>query len=246
MTQREQFVKIKSDGQMALVETTTRDIEITDDIVARLSQDLSLSIANFTKLDGHQVGIAMNGSEVIIAVHVSTLNLNTNYHVAADGLLHPKFCNKNSNESSVLPVLPAKWQVPANMKLVFAARVYGSKTKSPSTRPSSACFLLAFDEQRRAYRLPIGNLFDDGAMCMGEFQGAADSCMAAFVKAYEQLQCSDWNGDLLKDQEKTDALFSFKMTEASVECVPFVGDWTAHCEKIATPTTSCVAAMITT
>ena len=169
----------------------------------------------------------------------------SHYKLGKDKLLHPQFIEKNAAESE-LPLFPARWVVPGNMRLVFASKIYGFTTGNPKSAPDSSNWLMAFDDQMRVWKLPVPNLYDDSALCMGPFNGSARDIQSASRLAFEQFIKSDWNKDLMNGaNEHSDALFKFRAGEKEVECVPFVGDWTKHCPmRVATAVTAIITEAI--
>jgi hypothetical protein len=240
----EQYLRIEPDGEIYLADVRYTRKELSKTIADKLAKDITRTIANFTQLDGLRVGIAMTANEVFIGVRLNRLNIHTTYNVGSvDKLLHPRFAVKRSTDASELPFLPATWTVPPTMNLMFAARIHSHGTCEPYSDPNQSCYLIAYDNRRAAYKLPMGNLYADCSVCMGDFNGEAENSIGAFLKAYQQLCKSDWNGDLMERQDMADKLFSFKLTADSTECVPFNGDWAPLCEKVATPVTNIIGAI---
>jgi hypothetical protein len=151
------------------------------------------------------------------------LPLKTRY-VIKDEILVPSFSSKRD------PVFDLKWKAPQDMRLILVIEVH-----SGNTYLIGVCYLFAFDPDKRCYRLPLGNLYDDGKICMGDFRTNLGDCQKAVQAAWEQFKTSAWNGDLDSRKEWSQQLFRFKATKDGFDQLEPADKWTALADKISPP-----------
>ncbi len=126
------------------------------------------------------------------------------------------------------------WTPPRSMRLVLACDLYPDNVRWYVDK----CYLMALDEQDRAWRLPIANVFDDSSLCTGNFQRFGNSALDVVVASYNQFRASPWNADLYatkKDDFKlmTDALFRWSASDSGFHQLTDNADrWSDFCFKI--------------
>lgn len=83
---------------------------------------------------------------------------------------------------------------------------------------------------KKFYRLPLHNIFDDGRICMGDsytVQGA--TLHERFNNALAHFEASPWNTHIAQAHENTQALFSFSLKG---EQLPIPDDWHKQCTAV--------------
>jgi hypothetical protein len=99
-------------------------------------------------------------------------------------------------------------------------------------------WLLAFTADRRCFKLPLANVYDDGRLCNGTFEMNQPDVMAAAMAELTQFENSSWNSDLNNDAVQAGAnnMFRFRLStegEAPYSQLPIIGNWETHCRAIA-------------
>jgi hypothetical protein len=95
-------------------------------------------------------------------------------------------------------------------------------------------WLFACDQEQRGYRLPLPNLHDDCRICTGAFDGDQATALECVQASLAQFHRSKWNADLLRAGETAQKFFRFQPTADTFTTLPIQGEWTQHCEKVAT------------
>jgi hypothetical protein len=206
---------------------TDEEFSITNEVVAAMASDLVLTVRTVFGLpnDHGPVNLSL-GRDRYYTVMLSHLSIKTAWIFFKDkNILTPNFGSGN-----VPPVMTMKWYPPAEMELyaVFNLDVIGTIL---------AVYLLAYHhEDKTWWRLPLGNLYDDGKVCMGRTPNpSSTSDQDTIVKWLAILEQSQWNADLWNSVEKTQRLFQFKpLKDSGFEQVPLPKDvnWMSLCDKI--------------
>lgn len=242
------WLKINQDGSSCLVTQHEEPRQASEGILASLACSHRSTLKSAFNLGENTVSLSYNENEMMAVTRITKLNLVSFFELGADKLLHPLFIDKKDPRGERMPVISAVWNVPESMLIMFSARVYNYKTKSgelSKTSSDQSCFLVAFNKIKQAWLMPLPNLFDDATICMGSFDGSGPSIQAAVGLALNQFQKSEWNSDLIGErQQNSRKLFSFSPTGEGVESVPFDGDWTKLCTRIATPVTELIGGML--
>lgn len=212
---------------------TKRPIQVQETIVEAFSQNLTRKNPAVLKIGGDygNAGIAMASGYEVWSVRVLTLGLAAPFALK-DGVHTPVFDSKS------LPALPLKWKPPESMVLVLGISVFADHTaKKPYYIGDH--YLVAFDKDKRMWRMPVSNLYADCKLCHGQDAKQHETALEAATMACEMFSRSRWNADLYDKtaQPRTDALFRFKPTESDFEQLPPVlasgKTWTSLCEKVA-------------
>lgn len=246
----ESYIRLNPDGSAQYVCVDTNDRDITTDLINLMGSKAARKCPNAFRIKDAICGMIINGAETYCYTRLRSLELRTSFKLYSDKIMRPVFLHSNTPSSAKdeNPIFQARWQVPETMHLLFAARIQNPASTNPYSYHSKACYLVAFDDSRRAFQLPLPNLYDGCDLCMGQFEGAGDSCASAFARAYDQLASSSWNTDLF-DMDKAsacDALFHFKPTKEDILGVvhPAGFDWSKFCKKRATPTLETLSQII--
>lgn len=238
----EKYIRFNANGTMQVVQEVVQELSVSSAILDRFSSKVHRRVkAAFTIMD-NPCSLIITDAECYAVVDLVSLRILSHYQVGNDKVLRPVFLRASDGEEKGFPMFPADWLVPSNMRLRFAARIHEYNSDKPYTHYDHACYLLAYDNAGRCFRLPLPNLFEDGAMCMGKFDCRSDSIQSAMQSAVDQLARSDWNADLMSTyrQQCSDALFQFQPDNEAIKCIPFGGDWMRLSEKIVTPITDII------
>lgn len=140
-----------------------------------------------------------------------------------EGLLVPEFTAED-------PVLPLDWKLPGDMQLIFIVKM-GNGCQIEKGQH----WLLARDKEGRTYRLPLGNVYDDGRICLGDFPLNYNTAHEAMIAAWEQLRNSQWNSDLVQENDKHQDLFRYLPKNEGFIQQPPTADWRTLSIKINPP-----------
>ncbi len=180
--------------------------------------------------------LILTATERYAVARLSTLKLNCHFRLVGDKVLVPVFIGKEGDTSEYIAAAPL-WKVPEDMVLLFGSKIYNcdDMRNAPATSHDQSCWLIAYDKEKRAYKLPISNVYDDCAICMGKFEGTAPTASEAFGMALKQFNASDWNADLAGGTGNSDSLFRFKTKKDETETLAPSEHWTKLCTVISTP-----------
>lgn len=232
------------DGEAVLRTVTEKPIQLVDKILEPLAGEVSRTVKTVFELEGQPVSI-IAGRETFSVAMLDHLHLNCQWRVSG-GMLLPTFLDANDLRTEY-PAMKLRWDRPGTMALAFVCRISHDKNNCSTT--GDGCYLLAFNGSGNCFLPPLPNLYEDGKLCLGAFNGVGGSLMVATQRAYAQLGNSRWNTDLLGDRhEKAEALFSLNITKDSegkdVFTTRAVTDWEDHCAKCETAVTNLVRSLV--
>lgn len=235
------YIKISEDGSVSHIHQYEEQREISDEFLEQLGAKSKKTILGAFLNEGDSVNLVASGPEVYAWKFLRHLNISTQYKIGKNKILTPVFLPPADKPGAAdhLPAFVGRWVPPFSMRLMYAARIYELGSGRPHTSYNHGCFLIAWDEGGRAFRLPLPNLFDNCDMCTGQFNGSGDSIQEAFSKACEQMSRSEWNSDLLDNSRLvgSEKMFRFEPGEgADMVSVPFTEDWKKLCPKVANAT----------
>jgi hypothetical protein len=237
-------VILQPNGRAVRRTVIEEDTNIADAVATQLAAEAKKVLRNAFSMDGLKVNLLIGGNEAYAMVKLPKLKLLCPWFVTESHMATPNFCSGSDGN----PPLPVYWPVPADMKLVFAARVYNAGTEQPSTRADQSCYLVSFDAGNNGWALPLPNLYADGAVCMGQFDGKAGDIQSAFALAYAQFQQSQWNSDLFGETKAQNAakLFAFKVVdEKFVSQNPKQFNWQKpYCQRVETGVTTALRQLL--
>lgn len=215
-----------SEGRLFRETKSRIEIQLTPEIARSMVTDMQHKVTNLAR---HPLGAvhlcADPAGYCYYTVDLKELPLRTAF-TATDDVLTPQF------DSDRDPVLALKWVPPADLRLRFFMRVYHH---SLNRQQGDICYLFAFSEDNNAWHLPLGNLFDDCRICMGEERFTGPSQMDVLNSALSQFEKSEWNADLWRGDVRmaTKRLFRFKASNEKMTQLPIEGaGWMAHCQKV--------------
>jgi len=245
------YIRINPDGTCFSVQESQEPRELSSTIAESFASEMVHKICNAFYFGDNPVHMSFKKNELFVFTRLHSITLTSHYYLNPDDkILRPIFIKTDDSQSKQHPIMSPKWVCPESMSLYFVSKVYNWNIPRlcPKTQPDQSNYLFALDANKVAWKLPLPNIFEDGAVCMGRFDGGAESIQAAFALALGQFYNSAWNSDLNSSQtsQKAGSMFMFKPTETSVEQVPMDESthWSNLCTKIATRVTDIVASSI--
>jgi hypothetical protein len=210
------------DGAITRRTVTEEVIDAGESVIESISTTITRKAQNVFEVPGWgPVNLAINVEGCYYSMRLNKLPLKANFKIH-EGILYPKF------SASKEPVISMVWTPPTDMKLVMLILMHPDSGKVFFEYQ----WIFAFDLGGRAYRLPLGNLFDDAKLCTGSMENVHPTAQAVFVASLEQLERSQWQGDLDRSPESTQKMFRFKPVDAGFEQQPSIGAWSSLCLKI--------------
>jgi len=214
------------DGKLFREDITRREIGITPQIARAMSGDVSAranAIAQHERWGQFNVQVESTGDCWWTAL-LPRLTIKCPWRMDG-GKWTP---NLNNPED---PIQALDWIPPDDMRLVFLMPVKWSPGNCIAEKVGHT-YLFAFDNQGATWRLPLGNLYDECRICLGQERFAAASHMQCVAAALEQFANSQWNADLWRTQAQTKALFSFLPKDSGFDQIPPERHWTSYCSKV--------------
>ncbi len=234
----ESFLEFHPDGSAFHTIISRSPRQVTEAMMEKFNKGMVMNLKRAFPCPetGGSASLIFTTTDRYAVARLPHLKLNCHYRLIGDKVLVPVFIAKDSDTSEYIAAAPV-WKVPDDMVLLFATRVYNFSDlrRQPATSPDQSCWLIAYDKDKRAYKLPISNVYDDCAVCMGQFDGAAPTVSEAFSRALKQFGASDWNADLAGGTGNSDSLFRFKTKKDETESLPPTAPWTSLCTVISTP-----------
>jgi hypothetical protein len=130
------------------------------------------------------------------------------------------------------PVMKQMWTVPNNMRLYLCVHITNALECAEQ-------FLVAMDDDRKCWRLPVSNLYADCRLCPGRYSSSGNDIIQVCQRTWVQFQSSNWNADLYNDatlqrRNCTKAMFTFDVSNEKFIQRPAPKKWWDLCEKVAT------------
>lgn len=227
------YVRFNADGSVEHVTETRSHRSLTADVISKIGSVAIRHVPNAFKSGDDQAGILVSNAEMYAYKFMKVLNINSSFKVGEDKRLRPIYLNREEKAANpdLYPQFVGQWLVPPIMRLMFACKVQ-NEYSYVHIGYKSACFLIAWDAEKRARRLPLPNLYDNCYMCMGEYSGKSSTVSGSFDKAVEQLDKSKWNSDLLESSRMSgsDAMFQFAPdADAGMVPLPCPANWKDFC-----------------
>jgi hypothetical protein len=216
---------IREDGTITERTIHERDLEAEDSVLDALTAEVTRPIHNVMHFPDWGMAHASIGvDDTYWSVPIDRIPLDARFRVI-NGVLVPVFASNHD------PQMPLIWFAPKDVHLVFVTRTV---TEEGVTRVGGN-WLFAYNKEHNGFRLPLPNLHDDCAVCMGGFkhdQKSACDCVAASL---EQFRKSKWNADLMRTAEQSQKFFRFHPTNEKFETLAIdAADWTTLCDKVST------------
>jgi hypothetical protein len=256
MDTTESYIRLNADGTTEFVKTTRNTRDISEEIARQFSSGVTISLKNAFEVKQGVASVIASATQKFCCVELERINLTAHFSLGQGNILTPRFFAPKDEVGQGLPKTTMVWHPPANMTLVFAVSMSQAETGNAKDWFSNGyqqAFLIAYDPIRRAYLLPLPNLYDDCAICMGEFNGRDYSMQTSFQKALEQFDHSAWNSDLLGYlAPKSQQLFQFEVSDTETNQTDWDSDhgaviratWPEMAEKVATPVTAMIGGLM--
>lgn len=221
----------KDNGRIYRRQVTETEIQIGQEVSRVLMKDFVKRIGPVCEheLGTIEVSVDSRENQSMWWIALTKLPLRATYKASTE-VVTPSFGDASD------PVMTLHWAVPQSMRLIFMTEI----TRSGDRATAGVCYLFAISRDNNCWKLPIGNIYDDCHLCMGEdyFRGA--NALEAFALALHQFSKSQWNRDLWRDSANCSRLFRFKPNETEFVQLPIntpSGDWTRLCPKVGTSLT---------
>lgn len=223
---------ILTEDNRVMLETRTRvEKVITSDTFRPLLDSFQLKLKSFhdlRHLPGFTVAhLCSSLKEHVWTVPIKTLTIRAPFAMLEGGLV-PSFGSKND------PLLKLEWPVPPslNLNLVISTVADGGEWCCAKE------WLLAFDENSAAWRLPLANLYEDASLCSGDWERTNPTSTGLLGVAIHQFVNSQWNQDLhdTGDMKKVQALIRFDPKTEPYTALPVnTPDWRNLTRKVGSP-----------
>lgn len=217
----------EQDGRLFREDINRREIAITPELVASMIQGQPMRVpflVHHPKWGMTAACVEPNGT-LWLSVRLKTLTLRCPYSATKNGIIVPQLDSEDD------PMLTRTWNVPSDMRLMF---LMNTRHNGRHVLKNEYAYIFAMSQDNNAWRLPIGNLFDDCHLCLGQEEFIGDTHLEVLGKTLEQFELSEWNCDLWKGEKinRTQSLFSFRVNNTGFEQVPPLNHWTQYCYKV--------------
>ena len=227
-------VILKSDGLIVARTVHESVLAINPVALQSLADTVKIKIRHIAELpDGTHLNLCTTILSRLWFWEARSLHLRCPYRIIKSGdkeRLVPNFGHQKD------PIIELVWHPPDGMRMLQCCQITGTGTNQVYVNKMWS--VVVPTSTKAAYILPLPNLYDDGSVCLGEWEYWTDSDYKGILKLIDHFQRSKWNADLLttKKIEQCDKLFSFEPT-GKMECIEFTGDWTKLCYKVSTSIT---------
>ena len=227
---------IDLEGRLYRQDTTYRELDPGEALQKAFTSGVVVRIRDLLELPGH--GLCHMVYEVATMIQywsipMNELVLRTTFGVN-EGEFYPTFAPKDSPEVPMEVVwnqATGMSEQGHSMEIRFVAEVGLNGAHGFYVRDH---YLFAFDERKAAYKLPLGNLYENCRLCMGDYDSTCSSATGSLVTALKQFRAAPWNSDLFSDEDIVHKFFRFKPLEKGFQTLPIQVDWTTVCTKVST------------
>ena len=251
MDTTESYIRLNADGTTEFVKTIRSPRDISEEIARRFSSGVTVSLKSAFEVKQGVASVIASATQKFCCLKLNKINLTAHFAIGQGNILTPRFFAPNDEVGQGLPKTTMVWHPPENMTLVFAVSMTQNEGNGHDwySNGYQQSFLIAYDSVKRAYLLPLPNLYDDCAICMGEFNGRDYSMQKSFQRALDQFEGSAWNSDLLGNLgPKSQQLFQFEVNDTETDQVDWDSErgaaiqatWPELAEKVATPVTAMI------
>lgn len=217
MKEYKEFV-FQPDGRCIKRYVTEAEITVNESDLLRLSADVPIEVGYPFKHRGQNVKLTVVGHVSYYSWTINPLIIRAPFRLVRN-ILVPNFDSKTDT------VLTLNWTPPEYCLLRFVAQV--------SANTVGTCWLFAVDlRNNKTYKMPLANLYDDGKLCMGVYDGSGLCHAECLEKASTQLDTANWNKDLWSAVESTQKMFRWEPENDSFNVLDPKDDWTTLCLPI--------------
>jgi hypothetical protein len=216
---------IAEDGNIRERTTLDRELDAEDQVLEALSENLNQKVRHFLNIpEWGNVHASVGRADILWSVRIHRIPLKARFRLV-NQVLVPMFASQTDLE------MPMTWTAPEQVRLVLAIK----SQMLEDYHTVAGNWLFAFKDGGNAYRLPLPNLFDDCAVCTGDFETSYDSAEECVRASLTQFEKSKWNADLMQTVEQSQKFFRFRPTNETFETLPIdAEDWTTLCKKVST------------
>ena len=221
------------EGKLFREDLTIREISITPGVMSSLFRGEPIPVPGIVShQDMGLIGLSADPAKCWWTVQMKSLMLRCRFRHIDDGtvVVVPDFGSDTS------PILSIRWTPPADMKLILFVPTYKVLESIQEFRNNGASYLFAMSDDKNLWRFPIGNLYDDCKLCLGNERFSGTNHLAVVKEVFNQLEKSEWNADLWSGDRATNTrkLFRFKVENEGFTQLPIENDWhwTALCNKV--------------
>jgi hypothetical protein len=216
---------LHTDGTLTERIVRERELDVSQAILDALTEGVTRVVRDVFPVPNWGMAHANVGNtDTVWTVPIDRIPLHARFKLMG-GILVPMF------ESATDLEVPLVWKAPETVRLAFSVIT----RQSEGLLGIDGNWLFAFDEKKRAYRLPLPNLHDDCRICTGAFGEHWNTAQQAVVASLEQFHKSKWNADLMRTVEQSQKFFRFQPTNETFETLPVEAEnWTTLCNKVST------------
>lgn len=223
-TSRTEFV-LSSEGKIIQRLITESQKELTNEHLDQLTANRVLFSP---KVFRHEilgfVDLGLSKTNLTMTAPLEKIRIKANY-IVYNGVLVPAFDHPKE------PVFDIDWTLPADMTVKFVVELSGKNQ-------FQAAHMVVLDTEKRCYRLPLGNIYETGMICLGKAESPySGSAQDIFRAVFTQFHNSQWNNDLQlpSDTAIILQLFRFKPKGDGFEQLDATVKWQDYCSVIAPP-----------
>lgn len=193
-------------------------------LLAQAQADNPVKTANAFKCGDFIVNVTQKRQYWVASIQLKKLPMRTTFDIIDDNLVpvfHP--------ELGVARVLT--WNVPDNMKLYFAAKIFNQ----PQYAVELSVLFATHSSQGGFFQPPLSNLYDDGRICLGNEIGRVRKPVFQEImdEAIKTLHNSNWNSDLIDSGRRGPEMFKFD--PRTLEPKPAPRNWHDICRRVSHP-----------
>lgn len=211
-------------GEIIRRSITENEIIVPDALLAKLQGNVVLPIRNLLVIQewGTVNALFSNESVQWWTVPVRRIMLKAPYKLV-EKVMVPIFDSKTETR------IEMRWDPPEGMRIILLMMI--QRVNAFYHIPK--CYLYAVDQRPEYWRLPLPNVFDDGAICEGRQIRKFGSMLEAALNMLETFDNSNWNADLWNDVEKTHRMFRFEAIDGGgFKTLPMdANSWITLCRK---------------
>lgn len=224
-----QELVLKPNGQILRREVSEYYLKVDDAAFESLAKKTPITIRNVAKNDAGPIHCQYSPQhdKWYWTVPINQLMLKSNYIKLEDGTLVMDFSSRDL-------ILPITWTPPATMQLRILIESFINPEVPSQTVCLNRMYLLCFDENKRFWKTPLPNVYNDCRICHGRdavprFE-THQECIGWCVDKFNR---SEWNADLLERPEMLRAMFRFRAEGKSFVQQPVPDNWQSLCQKVA-------------
>jgi hypothetical protein len=216
---------LQSNGAIIQRTINERELKVEASTLEVLTENVTRQTKNVFHLpEWGTVHASVGLSDTVWSVPIRRIPIHARFRLV-EGVMVPVFTSTKDIE------LPLVWNVPSAVTVVFVVLTQDDGESASIIHN----YLFALDADKRGYRLPLPNLFDDCRICTGEFALDHANAFECVCASLEQFNQSQWNADLMQDTQKSQHMFRFQPSDENFETLPMLtADWTGLCRKVST------------